>query len=146
MFKFTPSESYTPIFDQAGYTGSNFIIGIGPMFGTIIFYVLFLAVRKLFTGYIKGTGEQEFCDRKVVPWFEDHNIEVTCLTFILEGNLDISFWLFIAILYVKDHGIGQKFSDGFSNVFAFAMILPLTAAPISLLYRAVKYIKQVNQM
>jgi hypothetical protein len=113
------------------------------MFGAIIYYVLFLAVRKLFTGFIKGTGEKEFCDAKVVPWFEDHNIEVTCLTFILEGNLDISFWVFIALLYVKDNGLGKTFSDRFSNLFAFAMLLPLAVAPIALLYRAVKYIKLI---
>jgi hypothetical protein len=55
MFKFTETESYTPIFDQASFTGSNFIIGIGPMFGSMIYYALFLAVRKLLTSYIKGT-------------------------------------------------------------------------------------------
>jgi hypothetical protein len=45
---------------------------------------------------------------------------------------------------VKDHGIGPKFSDGFSNIFAFAMLIPLAAAPIALLVRAVKYINQIN--
>jgi hypothetical protein len=113
------------------------------MFGAMIYYVLFLAVRKLFTGYIKWTGKKEFCDAKVVPWFEDHNIEVTCLTFILEGNLDISFWGFIAILYVKDHGLGQTFSDRFSNLLAIAMLVPLVIAPIALIYRAMKYMKHI---
>ena len=56
MFKFTESDSYTPIFDSAGYSGANFILGIGPMFGTMIYYVLFLVVRKLFTSCIKDKG------------------------------------------------------------------------------------------
>jgi hypothetical protein len=113
------------------------------MFGAMIYYALFLAVRKLFTRSIKGRVKKEFCDAKVVPWFEDHNIEVTCLTFILEGNLDISFWGFIAILYVKDNGLGQTFSDRFSNLLAFVMLVTLAIAPIALIYRANKYIKQI---
>ena len=46
---------------------------------------------------------------------------------------------------MKDHGIGHKFSDVFSNIFAYVMILPLTAAPMLLLYRAVKYVKQIKK-
>jgi hypothetical protein len=110
------------------------------MFGLMIFYACFLGVRKLFTGCIKGTGEREYCDRKIVPWFEAHNIEVTCITFILEGNLDISFWTLISSMYVKKHGIGMpRFSDVFSNIFGFVMLFLLASAPVYLLVRTKKY-------
>jgi hypothetical protein len=112
------------------------------MFAMIILYILFLGVRKLFTGYIKGTGEREFCDKKIVPWFEAHNIEVTCITFILEGNIDISIWTLISSIYVKRHGIGMPhFSDVFSNLFAFVMLLLLACAPVYLLFRTMKFHK-----
>ena len=112
------------------------------MFGLMIFYACFLGVRKLFTGYIKGTGEREYCDMKVVPWFEAHNIEVTCITFILEGNLDISFWALICLIYVKNHGIGMPhFSDVLSNLLAFVMLVLLACAPVFLLFRTNKYDK-----
>jgi hypothetical protein len=112
------------------------------MFAMIILYILFLGVRKLFTGYIKGTGEREFCDKKIVPWFEAHNIEVTCITFILESNLDISFWTLISSIYVKKHGIGMpNFSDILSNIFAFVMLFLLACAPVYLLVRTKKYYK-----
>ena len=110
------------------------------MFAMMIYYAFFLAVRKLFTGYIKGTGEREFCDQKIVPWFERHNIQVTCITFILEGNLDISFWTLICSIYVKKHGFGMPhFSDVFSNILAFLMLVLLACAPVYLLFRTKQY-------
>ena len=106
------------------------------MFAVMIYYALFLAVRKLFTRYIKGTGKWEFCNQKIVPWFESHNIQVACITFILEGNLDISFWTLICAIYVKKHGIGMPhFSDVFSNLLAFTMLFLLACAPVYLLFR-----------
>jgi hypothetical protein len=112
------------------------------MFAFMVFYAVFLGVRKLFTGCIKRTVKQEFCVMKIVPWFEAHNIEVTAITFILEGNLDISFWTLISSLYAKKHGIGTPhFSDTFSNIYAFAMLFLLASAPVYLLFRTKKYHK-----
>lgn len=142
IFNFQETESYTPIFEQASFTGSNFIIGIGPMFGTMIIYALFLIVRKLVVRCLKGRNQ--FCDKNIVPWFENHNIELTCLTFILEGNLDISFWAFISALNVKKYGIGSRGSNVFSNLCAFVILFPLAYAPIHLLVRSIQHIKQIK--
>ena len=108
----------------------------------MIFYALFVGVRKIFTGYIKGDS---FCDKKIVPWFEAHNIEVACLTFILEGTLDFTFWAFISVFYVKAHGIGKQFSDLFSNLLAFVIIALLAYAPVHLLIRGNQHIKKIRK-
>ena len=44
---FTETNSYSDIFDQAGYNGSNFILGIGLMFPTIVYYFFYLTVRAI---------------------------------------------------------------------------------------------------
>jgi hypothetical protein len=54
IFDFENTDSYTPIFETASYTGSNFIIGIGPMFGTMVIYALYLIVRIIVVRCLKG--------------------------------------------------------------------------------------------
>ena len=50
---------------------------------------------------------------------------------MLEGNLDISFWSYICILSVKEHGIGNPhWADMFSNILAFLMLILVTLALI----------------
>jgi hypothetical protein len=67
---------------------------------------------------------------------------VTCITFILEGNLDISFWALISSVNVKKNGIGMPhFSDVLSNLLAFVMLVLLAFAPLFLLFRTKKYDK-----
>ena len=113
------------------------------MFGAMVYYAFFLAVRLFVIRFLKG--KTEFIDQRIIPWFKNHNIEVTCLTFILEGNLDIAFWAFICIMNIKNNNIGRHFSDVFSNLIAFVILLLLACAPIYLLYKAVNYIKQVEK-
>ena len=108
------------------------------MFGAMIYYALFLGVRLIVVRYLKG--KNQFIDQRIVPLLENHNIEVTCLTFILEGNLDIGFWAYICIMHIKNHNIGSHFSDVLSNLFAFLMLILLFYALIHLLIKAVKYI------
>ena len=47
IFYFKETPSFSQIFDDAGYSGSNFIIGIGLMFIMIVFYGFFLAIRVI---------------------------------------------------------------------------------------------------
>ena len=66
------------------------------MFYFMILYPFFLAIRKILLRNFKG---ESLIEKNIVPWFRNHNIEVTCLNFFLEGNLDISFWVFICAIY-----------------------------------------------
>ena len=45
IFKFTKTESFSAAFDEAAFGGSNFIIGIGPMFLAMVFYAFYLLTR-----------------------------------------------------------------------------------------------------
>ena len=81
---------------------------------------------------------------KIVTSFKDHNIENTCIGFILEGNIDISIWGFICAIYIRKNGIGMPhFSDVFSNIFSFLSIVPLFLAPLYLVYRALQFNKYI---
>ena len=139
IFRFKETDSYNSIFDDAGFSGSNFILGIGPMFMMMVYYCLYLAFREMVLRNFTG---DYYCEKKIVPYFRKHHIEGTVLRFILEGNLEISFWSFICALYVKKNGIGiHHWSDVFSNILAFIMLLLVPAAPIITLYRANQFFK-----
>lgn len=66
IFHFTKTESFSPIFEQAGYEGSNFINGTGILLGILIFYGIFLGIRKIMIVFIRA-GDTH-CDKKIVPW------------------------------------------------------------------------------
>ena len=100
----------------------------------MIYYGLYLAFRQMILRNF--TGEYH-CERKIVPYFRTHKIEGTLLGFVLEGNIDISFWSYICALYVKEHGIRMpRWSDVFSNILAFIMLLLVAAGLILTWFRA----------
>jgi hypothetical protein len=107
MFRFSPTESFSSSFDEAAFSGSNFTIGIGPMFLAMIYYALYLSTRWMIIRWFSDVRE---CRPKIVPWFRNHNIEATCIRFILEGNIDILLNALISILYMKNTwSLGNKF-------------------------------------
>jgi len=63
----------------------------------IVYYALFLAVRCC----IHRDGDSDDCWDYVVPWFESHNIEVTTIRFVLEGNIDILLSASISLIYAR---------------------------------------------
>ena len=66
IFKFTKTESFSTAFDEAAFSGSNFIIGIGPMFLAMVFYAFYLLTRWMMIRWFHDARE---CNRRIVPWF-----------------------------------------------------------------------------
>ena len=107
IFKFSNTDSFSVAFDEAAFSGSNFIIGIGPMFLAIVFYAFYLLTRWMMIRWFHDARE---CNRRIVPWFQSHNIEASCIRFILEGNIDILLNALICIVYMKNEwSLGDKF-------------------------------------
>ena len=149
VFHFKTTESVSTIFDDAGYTGSNFIIGIGPIFLMLVLYAIYLAIRAIVRRNCKEerTYKNRFINlliQYIMNSFRNHKIQTTCIGFILEGNIEISLWGLICAIYIKNNGIGMPyFSDVFSNIFAFISMVPLYFAPLYLLQRAWKFNKHI---
>ena len=137
IFRFSKTESFSTSFDEAAFSGSNFIIGIGSMFLFIVFYALYLCTRWMM---IRWFSDVRQCKPKIIPWFRNHNIEATCIRFILEGNIDILLNALICILYMKNKwSFGDKFQDKGSNLFGFIMLIILCYAPIHALARSLQF-------
>ena len=107
IFNFSETESFSSSFDEAAFSGSNFTIGIGPMFLVMIAYALYLSTRWVIIRWLSDVRE---CRPKIVPWFRSHNIEATCIRFIMEGNIDILLNALICILHMKKTwSLGDEF-------------------------------------
>ena len=149
IFYFKETPSFSQIFDDAGFNGSNFIIGIGPMFLMMVSYAFFLAIRAIVLRNCKV--ERKYKHKlmnsfvgQTMTVFREHKLEATCIGFILEGNIDITIWAFVCAIYVKNNGIGMPyFSDVFSNIFSFLSIVPIFLAPLYLVYRALQFNKYI---
>jgi len=98
IFKFSKTDSFNTAFHEAAFVGSNFILGIGPMFLAMVAYSLFLLIRWVMISQFSDIRE---CKPKIVPWFRKHNAEVNCIRFILEGNIEILLNALISIVYIK---------------------------------------------
>ena len=107
IFKFSENQAFSPIFEEAELEGSNFIMGIGPMFMFMFFYALFLLIRHF---VMKCSQSQYKYVRKVQTVFIEHRVESTVIRFILEGGLDILLWALIALSNVyRARAFGPKF-------------------------------------
>lgn len=113
--------------------GSNFIMGIGPMFMFMVVYAVFLIVRVVVLKCPKS-GNRHIS--RVQNVFFDHRVEPTIIRFILEGGLDILSWSLIALINAKKNTFGKKRQDAFSNVFAACMLVALLYAIVHTLIRA----------
>ena len=98
IFNFSKTDSFNTAFDDAAFVGSNFILGIGPMFMAMVAYSIFLLIRWVIISQFSDIRE---CKPKIVPWFRKHNAEANCIRFIMEGNIEILLNALISIVYIK---------------------------------------------
>ena len=54
IFRFKKTESLSQIFQDAGFVGTNFILGIGPIFLMLVAYTIYLAIRAVVLKCSKG--------------------------------------------------------------------------------------------
>lgn len=122
---------------MAAYDGSNFIVGIGPLFLYMVAYVLFLLLRWMI---ISQFDDVESCQKRVRPWFQSHNVETATVRLVLEGNIDILLCALISVVYMNNtDSFGEKFQDKLSNGFGILMMLALAYAPVHALMRAIQF-------
>jgi hypothetical protein len=132
--------SFNKDFANAQFIGSNFTIGSGPLFLTILGYFVFLALRACILK--SGQGES-----KAWKWLYEkmkhHRVSTTALRFILEANVEILSWSLISTVYVyHQHNLGEKKQDRWTFFFGWLMLLALLAAPIYTVYLALRFAHQ----
>lgn len=112
-------------FADAGYDSSTFILLIGPIFFLILFYVIFVVLKKLLQLLTCKCGEN--CATRVL---RKQSLQmVIIMRFLLESCLEIGLSAMITVLMMSKETF-KSFSEAFSTACAFLSLLALLLAPL----------------
>ena len=111
------------------------------MFGFIFVYAFYLLIRIP----VMRSNPTSKCMKKVKKKIDEHNIEATLITFIAEGNLDITIWCCIMSSYIHNQEqdkFGSKNQDRFANIVGCLFIIALLYVPFHLYFKGRKLNKK----
>ena len=111
------------------------------MFGFIFVYASYLLIR---VPVMRSNPTNKYM-KKVKRKFCEHNIEASLLTFIVEGNLDITIWCCIMSSYIHNQEqdkFGSKNQDRFANIVGCLFIIALLYVPFHLYFKGRKLNKK----
>lgn len=70
IFGFGETESFDSVFEDNKFEGSNFIVGIGPLFIIIVFYAVWIPVQVLLKWIIRKRNIKK---GKALEWATKHS-------------------------------------------------------------------------
>jgi hypothetical protein len=120
IFNFEDTPSFSDIFEQGGYEGSTFLLGVAPLFVIACFFGIFQLVRWLALKYVPYKSQRfKTVERKLE---ESGPSEAVFIRFVLESNIDFMVWSIIALARSRRNPEGwQSFAEVFSNLLAIAV-------------------------
>jgi hypothetical protein len=73
------------------------------------------------------------------------NIEAIVIRFLAESTIDLFLWSLIATKYVvRFHRLGARWTDGWTFIFGWAILIVIVATPIYLVKLALGYFYDVK--
>ena len=91
--KLHKGESFSPSFDSAGMDGSNFIVGIGPIFVSMIAFPIYVLIHKTTKYIFQGQTE----NARIVRFISNQHYKVIVIKFLEESCLEIGLTAWICI-------------------------------------------------
>ena len=91
VFGFLNTEAFNQLFESAGFDTTNFIIGIGPIFISVIVFPVWRMVQLIMRWILHCSFIPSRIKRKPKPWFVVANefIRVVCLEFSLSALISL---------------------------------------------------------
>ena len=99
MFGFGESENFDQIFHDSGFEGSNFIVGIGPIFVIVVLFLAWLPLQMVMKCMIKKCKVKPRCGMSYLVKHGDRRFQVT--TFTMESILEIGISACITVIVVN---------------------------------------------
>ena len=126
MFGFVPSRSYSEKFDEASFSGSNFIIGIGTLFIFVVFFPIYVLTHNICRKSIKGKQNKLKCLNR---FLEQKFFFLIFMIFILEGCLELGMTCSICLSMLSGESF-SSFAETLSTSLAFFFALVLAVTPL----------------
>mmetsp|Transcript_28858 Transcript_28858/g.38478 ORF Transcript_28858/g.38478 Transcript_28858/m.38478 type:complete len:166 (-) Transcript_28858:1268-1765(-) len=129
MFDFAETPSFSQSFEDAEIGGSNFIINIGPMFGFVVVYPLWLLIKAMARYLFDGHCENKRCFNLFMTSSDPMPV---FMTFMLESCVEIGLASIISIKLMNE----DRFSTAMevvSTTLAYFFAVMLVVSPIYLI-------------
>ena len=145
LFGFQDSESFDGVFDDSGFEGSNFIVGIGPLFVMVVVFVVWVPLQLLLKWFVVFKKIKTSKIGKYLLTNGSRRFQV--MTFAMEGTLEIGFTACITIIVASRNEntvltFNQTGWDWFAYILAIGALISLIIAPIDL-SRAAYYVNKI---
>ena len=98
IFGFGETESVNDVFEEAEYDGSNYIQRLGMPFLLIMGFLFYLLNYFIMKKIVKKC---DIKNKRVLTFVEDKNFKLIVIRFLLEGCIDISMSVSIALIFVS---------------------------------------------
>lgn len=98
IFGFGETEPFDQIFEEAGFEGSNFIVGIGPLFIIVVLSLVWIIIQKCMKHIIKRAKIKVGKTGKYLQSHGDREFQI--MMFTMESALEIGMSVFITIIVV----------------------------------------------
>ena len=134
-------SSLNPIFENCGFDGSNFIIGIGPLFITYIIFPLYVLIHRIFRYFFKDQVSYSWVNK----FLEEKNYTQAVLFFLVESCLEIGLTGLISLKIRSTEENFGNFWNTVSTLLAIISVAGLIASPIYFMYASYKYHKYYDE-
>ena len=145
VFGFGETESFDQIFHDSGFEGSNFIVGIGPLFIVVVLFLLWMPLHVLLRHLVAKYGIKLCCGAAYVLKELDFRFRST--TFAMESCLEFGLTSFISIVVAGRTSVREAnttAADYFAYALGYVALGFLVGAPVDLL-RATYQIHHANE-
>ena len=139
-FGFKESESFNPSFEEAGIEGSNFIIGLGPVFLFIAIFPIYILIHKCSRYVFQDDVKSKCCKN----WLAPKPFLPVVMVFLLESCVEIGITCGVCLTMMNADRVSSGW-EVFSTCLAFLFAGALVIAPLHILitgvrvYQAYKY-------
>jgi len=135
------SGPLNPVFEEAGYDSSNFIIELGPLFLIICGSVAFYITRYFLVRSLRNCGDN-FITRRLRKRLM---LIAIIVRFLIEGCIELGLVAMIATRKISYERF-EYVQDGTAAVFGIMMLACLGIAPFYLLYVGNKLTKNASEL
>ena len=133
MFGFKDSESFNDNFEEAGIEGSNFIIGVGPVFFFIVIFPIYMCVHKSCRYVFQDDKKPNCCSN----WLQPKPCLPIVMVFLLESCVEIGITCGICLTMINGDRV-STFWEILSTSLAFLFAGALVIAPLHILITGLK--------
>ena len=124
IFKFEEGGSFSQIFEQAGFDGHNFILGIGPMFLAYVAFPIFVLFHQL----ARGILSKKFTNKFIKGLTSDINYRNIVVKFLFGGAVEIGITALVTVKFSTKTDF-YKPQEVFQYSLAVATLIALVFAP-----------------